>query len=154
MRRACQADTVASLTDFRGEREAEGTAWPSMLSLPEEVWRAMVANSRRIVWPGSKPERPKQVIINANGEEEEVSGDPNGGKAQTKSAILNAAIRYHAAALVCLHHGKQQRLGWCLIVYARFCSDNVRIDCMARVLEQLRQRCPPSAAIEDGSSLL
>lgn len=93
MRRACQAEAVAALTDFRGEREMEGTAWPSMLSLPDAVWRAMVANSRRIAWPGSKPEGPKQVIINANGEEEEVSGDPNGGKAQTKAAILNAAIR-------------------------------------------------------------
>ena len=93
MRRACQAEAVAALTDFRGEREMEGTAWPSILSLPDAVWRAMVANSRRIAWPGSKPEGPKQVIINANGEEEEVSGDPNGGKAQTKAAILNAAIR-------------------------------------------------------------
>lgn len=99
MNRACQAQTVAALTDFRSEREVEGTAWPSMLSLPEAVWRAMVVNSRRIVWPGAKPEGPKQVIINANGEEEEVNGDPNSGKAQTKAAILNAAIRCGAVRL-------------------------------------------------------
>lgn len=127
MRRACHAETVASLTDFRGEREVEGTAWPSMLNLPEEVWRAMIANSRRIVWPGSKPEGPKQVIINADGEEEEVSGDPNSGKAQTKAAILNAAIRYHTAALVCLHSGNQQGLGWCSFTFMRFCCDAIRI---------------------------
>jgi hypothetical protein len=93
VRRANQAATLAKLTDFHGEREQCGVARPSMLDLPQEVWQAMVANSKRIVWPGHAPKCIKQVIINEHGEEEVVTAGHEDGKAPSKAAILNAAIR-------------------------------------------------------------
>lgn len=68
-------------------------ARPSMLDLPEEVWRAMVANCKRIVWPGHAPDNVKKVIINERGEEELVTAGPEDGKPASKAAILNATIR-------------------------------------------------------------
>jgi hypothetical protein len=93
VRRSKQAATLASLTDFHAERQQEGRAHPSMLDLPDEVWRAMVANSKRIVWPGQGVQGVKEVIVNERGEEEEVDAGPARRQA-TKAAILNAAIRY------------------------------------------------------------
>lgn len=92
VRRSTQAATLASLTDFHAERQQEGREHPSMLDLPDEVWRAMVANSKRILWPGQCGCN-KEVILNERGEEEEVKAGP-AGRSATKAAILNAAIRY------------------------------------------------------------
>jgi hypothetical protein len=92
VRRSKQAATLASLTDFHAERQLEGRAYPSMLDLPPEVWRAMVAHSKRIVWPGQAVECTKEVIVNERGEEETVDAGPT-SKTNTKAAILNAAIR-------------------------------------------------------------
>jgi hypothetical protein len=76
VRRANQAATLAKLTDFHGEREQCGVARPSMLDLPQEA-----------------PKCIKQVIINEHGEEEVVTAGHEDGKAPSKAAILNAAIR-------------------------------------------------------------
>jgi hypothetical protein len=100
VKRSKQAATLASLTDFHMERQLEGRAHPSMLDLPDEVWRAMVANSKRIVWPGQGVQGVKEVIVNGLGEEEEVDAGP-AHKEASKAAILNAAIRYVAGSYTC-----------------------------------------------------
>lgn len=93
VRRSKQRATLASLTDFRTERQEEGRAHPSMIDLPDEVWRAMVANSKRIVWPGQAVEFRTEVIVNERGEEETVDAGPAHARSASKAAILNAAIR-------------------------------------------------------------
>lgn len=97
MRRSKQIATLASLTDFHTERQEQGRAHPSMIDLPCEVWAAMVANSKRIVWPGQTVECHKEVIVNERGEEEAVDAGPAQGRPASKAAMLNAAIR-------CGHH--------------------------------------------------
>lgn len=110
VRRKMHAATLASLTDFHTERQLEGRSHPSMLDLPEEVWSAMVANSKRIVWPGQAVQCEKEVIQNENGEEETVDAGP-AGKAATKAALLNAAIRLECPRLCML----QGWLSWITI---------------------------------------
>lgn len=94
VRRSNQRVTLASLTDFHTERLEEGRAHPSMIDLPAEVWRAMVANSKRIVWPGQTVECRMEVIVNERGEDETVEAGPANARSASKAALLNAAIRY------------------------------------------------------------
>lgn len=104
VRRSKQAATLTTLTDFHAERHLEGRAHPSMLDLPDEVWRAMVANSKRIVFPGQGHVECKQeVIVNERGEEETVDAGPTNVKSGSKAALLNAAIRYEQRCSLLFH---------------------------------------------------